>query len=302
MSGLSLGSEEIHLPTGAWAATERKMIYLAGRPLLGFTQGTFRPYLFPVFTMRGFAVTSESPADHPHHQSIWAAADHVNLHVPATGGSEIYSYNFYVNEVFQGRSPGRIEEQSFNADVRAETAVIEQTLRWRGPREWGAQEGREILHERRTTRIKVRPECSLMILDIRSQLHAGGHSVSIGPTRHAWFNTRVGPGMGQQHGGTLRRGSMPGKQGQADWHASTAHVGGGHEVTLVLAPDSSRQNYDWYVSPWGVMTANPCRHTALEVSPQGPPIELKARLLIIDGAPSDGQISAWLDQSMRSDS
>ena len=294
MSELSLSHEEVPLPSGAWAAAERKMIHLAGRPLLGFTQGKFRTYLYPVFTPKGFAVTSESPVDHPHHQSIWVAADHVNLLVPAAGGVEVYSYNFYVNDVFQGRAPGRIEEQSFDADIQAHTAVVQQSMHWRGPSEWGAQEGREVLHEHRTTRVAVKPDDSLIVIDIHSQLRAPGHPVSIGPTRHAWFNARLGPGMGQQYGATLRQGPASKEQGCRSWHGYTASVGGGHQVTVVLAPEASRQNYEWYVSPWGVMTANPCRHCAIDIAPHAPPVELSARLLVMDGAPSDDQIEAWL--------
>lgn len=294
MSELSLSQEEVPLPSGAWAAAERKMIHLAGRPMLGFTQGRFRTYLYPVFTPKGFAVTGESPSDHPHHQSIWVAADHVNLHVPAAGGVEVYSYNFYVNEVFQGRAPGRIEERSFDADIQAHTAVVQQSMRWRGPNEWGAQEGREVLHEHRTTRFTVKPDDSLIVIDIRSQLSAPGHPVSIGPTRHAWFNARLGPGMGQQYGATLRQGPVPEGQLGPSWHACTASVGGGHQATVVMAPDSSRQSYEWYVSPWGVMTANPCRRSVIDIHPHAPPVELSARLLIMDGAPSDDQIEAWL--------
>lgn len=294
MSALSLSKEEVQLPSGAWAAVERKMIYLAGRPLLGFTQGKFRSYLYPVFTAQGFAVTSESPADHPHHQSIWVAADHVNLHVPAAGGLEVYSYNFYVNEVFQGRAPGRIEERSFDADILGNMAVVDQSMRWRGPSEWGAPEGREVLHEHRTTCINVRPLDSLVVIDIRSQLSVPDQTVSLGPTRHAWFNARLGPGMGQQHGATLREGTLSKEQGCRSWRGCTASVGGGHDVTVVLAPDVSQRAYEWYVSPWGVMTANPCRRTAIDIHPHTPPVELSARLMVIDGAPSNDEIETWL--------
>jgi hypothetical protein len=101
--------------------------------------------------------------------------------------------------------------------------------------------------------------------------------------------------MGQQHGGALRQGSRVGRQGKADWHGCTAPVGAGHKATLVLAPDASQHGHDWYVSPWGVITANPCRKASLEIPEQGPPLELKARLLIADGSPSDDQIAAWLE-------
>jgi len=141
MMGFGLRHEDIELPQGAWAAGERTLVCWQGKPVLGLTQGAFRPYLFPVHTPAGFAVTSESPADHPHHHSIWVGADHVNLHVPAAHRTEVYSYNFYVNDVFQGRAPGRILQDQCDGQAQGDGMRVEQTLQWRGPREWGAPEG-----------------------------------------------------------------------------------------------------------------------------------------------------------------
>ena len=93
------------------------MLMWGDKPVFGLTPGAFRNYLYPVFTPAGFAVTSESPADHPHHHSIWVGADHVNVHVPALHGTEVYSYNFYVNDVFQGRAPGRIVQTGPSAST-----------------------------------------------------------------------------------------------------------------------------------------------------------------------------------------
>ena len=65
----------------------------------------YRPYLFPLYTPAGFAVTSESPADHPHHNSFWIASDHLHCWMPAADGRrEEYTYNFYLDETFQGRA------------------------------------------------------------------------------------------------------------------------------------------------------------------------------------------------------
>ena len=135
--GFRLQSEDIDLPAGAWSAGTRTMLMWGDKPVFGLTPGAFRNYLYPVFTPAGFAVTSESPADHPHHHSIWVGADHVNVHVPALYGTEVYSYNFYVNDVFQGRAPGRIVQTQCQAQEQGDTMRLTQHLAWRGPREWG---------------------------------------------------------------------------------------------------------------------------------------------------------------------
>src|SRR5690606_35586557 len=132
------------LPKGAWARTHRQRLRHDGRSVLALTQGLFRNYAYPLYTPAGYIVTSESPADHPHHASLWIAADHVHAQMPAVDGTiEEYTYNFYVNETFQGRAAGRIIERSCSAAATGDGHFeIVQDLEWRGPSEWGADEGR----------------------------------------------------------------------------------------------------------------------------------------------------------------
>jgi hypothetical protein len=33
----------------------------------------------------GFTITTESPADHPHHNSLWIGTDHLHVHMPVSG-------------------------------------------------------------------------------------------------------------------------------------------------------------------------------------------------------------------------
>ena len=109
LNNFSLEGDEVALPKGAWAQSHRLNVRWRGRDLTALSQGAFRAYLFPVYTPAGFAVTSESPLDHPHHNSLWIGADHVNCYLPFAGGAfEEANYNFYVNDIFQGRAPGRI--------------------------------------------------------------------------------------------------------------------------------------------------------------------------------------------------
>jgi hypothetical protein len=294
MMGFGLRREDIELPQGAWAAGERTLVCWQGKPVLGLTPGAFRPYLFPVYTPAGFAVTSESPADHPHHHSIWVGADHVNLHVPAVQRTEVYSYNFYVNDVFQGRAPGRILEVHCDGQAEGERMQVTQQLQWRGPREWGAPEGRHVLTETRLTRVRHLPQHHGFQLEIISSLTAPTHPVSIGPTRHAWFNARVCAGMSPLHGGESRCLQTSTGATKPAWYACTGTVGGGHVATLAMGPWPAASANDWYVSPWGVMTANPCLENALWVGPGGTPLTLGARFLVCDGRPSDVQIDQAL--------
>ena len=69
-------------PRGAWAQSHRLNVRWRGKDLTALSQGAFRAYLFPVYTPAGFALTSESPLDHPHHNSLWIGADHVNCYLP----------------------------------------------------------------------------------------------------------------------------------------------------------------------------------------------------------------------------
>src|SRR5437868_12706529 len=113
----SFNDDPIALPKGAWAATERRTLRIDGRPALSFTQGPHRNYIFPLYTPAGFLVTTEAPADHPHHNSCWIGADHVHCKMPAAGGRfEDYTYNFYLDETFQGRAPGRIIETGIRGE------------------------------------------------------------------------------------------------------------------------------------------------------------------------------------------
>jgi hypothetical protein len=292
----SLDDDPIALPKGAWAATERRTLRLGDRPVLSLTQGRHRNYIFPLYTPAGFLVTSEAPADHPHHNSCWIAADHVHCKMPAANERfEDYTYNFYLDETFQGRAPGRIVETGISGNATGPSSFrVTQRLEWRGPAEWAAPSGRIAITEIR--RIDLAVENGMHVLDIASELTAANWNLAIGPTRHAFFNLRVAESIAVTFGGSVR--DDRGRSGAAItgdgacWVDYSGPVGGGHiaGVTVMTEPAEGREE-TWFVTDWGVITVGPFRNDACALQ-KGQSTTLHYRVLVHDGRLDDAAIAA----------
>lgn len=262
--GFVLDQDSIQLPRGAWAKTHRQVLRYNGREIFALNQGQFRPYLYPVYSPKGFAVTSESPADHPHHNSVWIGSDHVTCRVPgAYGRFEDYTYNFYVNETFQGRAAGKIVAISTIGETTASNHyIITQMLEWYGPPEWGAAQGRLIALEERT--YDVMPGEAHHIIDVRSEMRATEWELALGPTRHAFFNVRIAPSMqvtsnGNIHDAEGRVDAQSISESNTDWVDLNGPVGGGYEAGITLMPHPDCGPPSWFVSDWGVMSVGHIR-------------------------------------------
>lgn len=288
MSDFGFESDAIALPKGAWAKTHRHRLRHCGRTVLAVTEGDFRPYVYPLHTPAGFCVTSECPADHPHHASLWIGADHVYAQMPAAGGTiEEYTYNFYVNETFQGRQPGRMVQTEIRGEVvDAERFCIRQQIEWRGPSEWAAAAGRLVAVEARETLVTVGARHN--IVETVSRLTASERALKLGPTRHAWFNARVADSMIVANGGVVR--DETGRTGGealcgegARWVDFTGPVGGGHVAGVTVIPDRSdgREPY-WFVADWGLITVGSFRSQPLHLA-EGETFDARHTVIVHDG-------------------
>jgi hypothetical protein len=301
-----LTDDSIALPKGAWARTHRRTLRIGDKPALAFTQGRQRSYIYPLFSPAGFPVTTECPADHPHHNSFWIAADHVHCRMPvARGGTEDYTYNFYVDETFQGRAPGQIIETDIQAKVVADNAVrVTQSLEWRGPIEWAAPAGRIAARETRTTVITCISDA--YVLDVESRLKSDQWDFTLGPTRHAYFNVRVADSMIVQFGGVVqddagRAGGEAITGTKSRWVDFSGPVGGGRTAGLAVFPDPrDHEDLSWFVADWGVVTVGPFRIKGRLVTKDQ---ELVARYRVIahDGSAEDAKIAtlfaAYLEEA-----
>jgi hypothetical protein len=291
----TLTTDDIALPAGAFARTHRQTLMLDGRPVLGLTQGRQRPYVFPLFTPAGFAVTSESPADHPHHNSFWIAADHVHGRMRAADSrTEEYTYNFYVDETFQGRAPGSLTVAKTTAEPLDGGIAITQEIEWRGPIEWAAPAGRSVARETRT--LTIRTDAHMHVIDVDSRLRATDWDFSLGPTRHAYFNIRVANSMTVPFGGKVMddRGVAGGQAisgAGARWVDFSGPVGGGNCAGVAVFPDP-RDHDDmwWFVADWGVVTVGPFR-LAQRVVGKGDELRARYRVLVHDGDAHDCDVA-----------
>ena len=293
MSGFELVEDPVSLPEGAYTKARRLWVMHEGRPVLAFSQGEYRHYLYPVYTPAGHPVTTESPLDHPHHNSLWIASDHVCAYLPFAGNRyEEADYNFYVNETFQGRAPGRIMSNSI-VEEQGEGYAIRQSLVWRGPSEWGSPLGRNLATEERVYRIRA--EESATMIDLHSRLKPGEWKLRIGPTRHAYFGVRLIDSLRSSAGAKIRDA-----EGHTDpeiitrFHASwvdcTGEIAANREAGVTVIPRSSSGTLSWFVREWGLITVNPFRSEAIILDGDAS-FDFRVRVIIHDGCVDDDYLT-----------
>ena len=295
MTSFIVQNERIDLPRGAYFKSCRQYVLWRGRPVLGLSQNQQRSYLFPVYTPLGFSLTTETPVDHPHHNSVWVGADHVNCFLPfADHQFEKATYNFYLNETFQGRAPGRIVSQSVDYRELSEIHLrIGQSLNWQGPSEWGASDGRTIAVETRT--IDIYPGVVMHTIDIRSQIRPTEWDLQIGPTRHAYFGIRLTELLRPSCGATLvdsegRRGVSEINGKVSDWIHIVGEVAAGHQAGMAVFRYPATARESWYVYDWGTIDVNPLRHRERHIK-VGEQLDYAIRIIVHDGGGHASEIA-----------
>jgi hypothetical protein len=295
--------DRVNLPPGATAGARRTWVKWKGRTITALSENAYRAYLYPVFTPSGVSVTAESPIDHPHHNSVTVGTDHFDCLLVYVGDRiERGTYNFYVNETFQGRTPGRITPVSVEYEEISDSHLrIVQQLEWQGPVEWGAPDRRVLARETRT--IDIRPGETSNVIDIHSRLEPADWDIAIGPTRHAYFTIRMADGLRVVDGGTIvdadgRSDVTDINANSAAWVGLSAKGPHGHEVGVTVIPHPSKHEAAWYAHEWGSIAVNPFLTEERSLS-KGDQLVLGISLVIHDGPLDHKSISTVYD-SVRS--
>lgn len=304
MNNFHLDAEEINLPGAATPRFRRIQIRWKDRPITDLTQGNFRCYLYPVYAPSGVPLTAESPVDHPHHDSITVGADAFRVKLPPltphiTKHEELATYNLYVNQVFQGRAPGRTWATSFESKEISENHLrVIQNVEWQGPEEWGAADGRRVLAEETRT-IDIHPGEVANVIDIRSQLHPTQWDIEIGPTRHAYFTIRLADRLRVVSGGTLsdsegRIGDEAITGTTSDWVDMSGPASHGQQAGITVIPHASTAGIPWVAYDWGTINVNPFLEEKCELQ-RGETLDLGIRILAHDGDALEAGISDLLE-------
>ena len=302
-SDFLLEHDAVDLPRGATAGARRLKISWRGRAITALSQSDFRTYLYPVFTPAGVSVTAEAPIDHPHHNSITVGADRFMCKLPySTDRFEEATYNFYVNQTFQGRAPGRTWGVSVDStEVSPSHLQLVQQVQWQGPPEWSAPERRVLAEETRT--FDIRPGDTANVIDVRSSLRPTEWEIAIGPTRHAYFTVRLADGLRAVDGGTLvdsegREGAGAISGQLADWVDGSGPGAHGRKAGITVVPHVSTAGRPWLVYDWGTITVNPFAERGHTLRP-GEVLEVGVRVLAHDGDATEAGVAEMYESSLR---
>lgn len=198
-----------------------------------------RPYLHPVTTLSGTAVTELSPADHTHHLGVGVA-------VPDVEGHNFWGGRTYVRD----RGPTELDnhgaQRHAGFQLRDPDGFVEE-LRWMAA-------GAELLHERRTVAATELTDAAWALDFTFSLTNATASTLSIGSPA---TNGRPGAAYGGFFWRARKEAAAPDvltpdAESEADIHGRTADWLAlvGATWTLVFAGATERTRRD----PWFVRT------------------------------------------------
>jgi len=221
-----------------------------------------RPFLYPIIGPGNLPMTRNWPMknvpdeeqDHPHHKSLWFSHGDVN------------GIDFWAD----GEKKGRIVHEKFT-QIKSGLfmGLIQSEDKWIGP------DGKVVLTDERTLRIRNRPEARL--LDFEITLHASNGEVTFGDTKEGTMAIRIAETMrlkgkvGQGHivnSAGVRDDATWGKR--AEWCDYYGTVNGQIAgVAIFDHPANPRHPTWWHVRDYGLFAANPFGQHDFEKQPAG---------------------------------
>ena len=322
MKNFELETENIGLPEGATPRARCVKIRWRDRPIAHLTQGIFRSYMYPLYSPAGVSLTTEYPVDHPHHNSIVVSADVFFVKLPPLAPemsplTEEATYNLYVNNVFQGRAPGRIWVADTESEEISESHLrVTQSIEWQGPEEWGAPPavpgpfGRRVL-AMETRTYDIYPGKVANIVDLRTELSPTDWDITIGPTRHAFITVRAEDKLRPINGGRLV--DSEGREGEdaiignvADWLDMSGPASYGKRAGIALMPHPSAsgnpygsgKDIPWYAGSYGTMLINPFQAEPGVIN-RGERVSLGVRILAHDGDAVEADVAGMYESFKR---
>jgi hypothetical protein len=231
----------------------------------------FKPFWYPLYSPSGLRLTENSPADHPHHHSLWFGHSSVN-------GHDIWS---------ETGSVGRIVLQNIRDVVTGSVFAG-----WTETNAWVSPDREKLLEEDRIHRIWwVRQG---FLLDIRFCFRATEGEVRFGQEKDAGLGLRVADSLDVEDGGLIV--NSRGEQNeagtfdrQADWIDFSGPVAG-RTGGVALFNGSDVPEHPWFTRDYGPALSNFMRFRPHTLAP-GEQLLLSFRVYLHDGDATTAQVA-----------
>ncbi|MBT8161298.1 MULTISPECIES: DUF6807 family protein [Arthrobacter] len=251
-----------------------------------------RPYLHPVRTLAGVAVTDHLPTDHPWHLGVGIALQDVN------------GVNFWGGKTYQ-RESGRYEERPDHGRMvsissEAGDGVLDQHLSWQAP------DGRELLRERRRTHART-VDGRIWRLDLTTELAAVVDASLGGPgpngavgSGYGGFFWRFPPCTNADVFTAERRGEAEVHGSAAQWLAWTADFPDGPASVVFQALPEAADPWFVRLSDYPGVGSAMAWDTAIELA-AGESVVRSFSAWIVDGKVSPGEAASLFSAQGRAD-
>ena len=250
-------------------------VYADGHYLAAVQQGKFRPYIHPVITPGGHAVTQIAPADHLHHHGIWFAHE------------DIDGVNFWAPESRWTHPIPRMLVTATDIEIGADGVTFRQDV------DWLDGEGSMRMQDSRVIVIGERPDHTLV--DVAVTVRAGEHAIRMGQTKEAGLAVRVADQIDVLDGGRITNSNGQVNEAEtfdqiADWVDYSGPISRTETAGIAIFPHPGSDGIPWFTRDYGPLYVSPWRHQEITLEP-GQTRTVGARFAAHDGSCDEADVA-----------
>ena len=231
----------------------------------------FKPFWYPLYTPSGLRLTENSPADHPHHHSVWF------------GHSNINGVDFWI----ETGAVGKILLQEIRDIVAGPVFAGWTETNW-----WVAPDGTKLLDEDRTHRLWHVGQGYL--LDLQLTFHATEGEVHFAKEKDAGLGIRMADSLDVEDGGLILNSHGDHNEAGtfdrlADWIDYSGPVAGRiGGIAVFNGPDVPV--HPWFTRDYGPLLSNFMRFQPYSI-PNDQQLRLSFRLYLHDGSAETAHVA-----------
>ena len=231
----------------------------------------FKPFWYPLYTPSGLRLTENSPADHPHHHSLWFGHSNIN-------GVDCW---------METEAAGKILLQEIRNVIAGPVFAG-----WTETNGWVAPDGTKLLEEDRTHRFWHLGQGYL--LDLQLMFRATEGEISFAKEKDAGLGIRMADSLDVEDGGLILNSHGDRNEAGtfdrlADWVDYSGPVAGRiGGIAVFNGPDVP--THPWFTRDYGPLLSNFMRFQSCAL-PKGERLNLSFRLYLHDGSAETAHVA-----------